>query len=357
MKHMKFTLTAVLGLFIVGGLSAQITIDTSIPSPGAGSVLGDASGDGVASWQAASGSGSGSGFWEGSQTGSINNTNSGNINVNSLLSCGYVETNERITRTGYAGTGITFGGADLTMRTAGANTLACYNGYVGINGYPATSGARLHVNGGARASGNITTDARVGVGTHEPVEALHVVGSSKLEGNVHVGVGTTVSCSYIETSERIYRTGHHGTSLAFGGADLVMRTAGSNTLACYNGYVGVNGYPSTSGAKLQVNGSCQATEFISGTTTYPDYVFEDDYKLMPLDELAAFIAEEGHLPKIATEKEVEAFGGVKLGELQIQLLEKVEELTLYTLQQEERIKAQQEAYDALKAQVESLQNN
>ena len=250
MKHMKFTLTAVLGLFIVGGLSAQITIDTSIPSPGAGSVLGDASGDGVASWQAASGSGSGSGFWEGSQTGSINNTNSGNINVNSLLSCGYVETNERITRTGYAGTGITFGGADLSMRTAGANTLACYNGYVGVNGYP-----------------------------------------------------------------------------------------------------------STSGAKLQVNGSCQATEFISGTTTYPDYVFEDDYKLMPLDELAAFIAEEGHLPKIATEKEVEAFGGVKLGELQIQLLEKVEELTLYTLQQEERIKAQQEAYDALKAQVESLQNN
>ncbi|MDP7395349.1 MAG: LamG domain-containing protein [Lentisphaeria bacterium] len=54
MKHMKFTLTAVLGLFIVGGLSAQITLDTSTASPGAGSVLVDAAGDGVASWQAAS---------------------------------------------------------------------------------------------------------------------------------------------------------------------------------------------------------------------------------------------------------------------------------------------------------------
>jgi len=244
---MKLTLTAVLGLFIVGGLSAQITLDTSTASPGAGSVLVDAAGDGVASWQAAS---SGSGFWEGSQTGSINNANTGNVNINGPLNCGYIYTNERIVRTGYT-----------------------------------------------------------------------------------------------------------GTSLAFGGADLVMRTAGSNTLACYNGYVGINGYPSTSGAKLQVNGDCQAADFISDTTTYPDYVFEDDYKLMPLDELAAFIAEEGHLPKIATEKEVEAFGGVKLGELQVQLLEKVEELTLYTLQQEERIKAQQEAYDALKAQVESLQNN
>ena len=54
MKHMKFALTAVLGLFIVGGMSAQITLDTSVASPGAGSVLVDANGDGVASWQAAS---------------------------------------------------------------------------------------------------------------------------------------------------------------------------------------------------------------------------------------------------------------------------------------------------------------
>jgi hypothetical protein len=47
-------LAAVLGLFIVGGTSAQVTIDTSSASPGAGSVLVDANGDGVAVWQAAS---------------------------------------------------------------------------------------------------------------------------------------------------------------------------------------------------------------------------------------------------------------------------------------------------------------
>ncbi len=54
MKHVKFALAAVLGLFIVGAISAQVTIDVSNPSPGAGSVLGDADGTGVASWQAAS---------------------------------------------------------------------------------------------------------------------------------------------------------------------------------------------------------------------------------------------------------------------------------------------------------------
>ena len=51
---MKFVVTTVLGLFIVGGMSAQITLDTSVASPGAGSVLVDADGTGVAVWQAAS---------------------------------------------------------------------------------------------------------------------------------------------------------------------------------------------------------------------------------------------------------------------------------------------------------------
>ena len=88
---------------------------------------------------------------------------------------------------------------------------------------------------------------------------------------------------------------------------------------------------------LVVNGNVKANDFISDTTTYPDYVFEADYSLMPLDELEAFIAREGHLPKIASEEEVRARGGVNLSQLQIQLLEKIEELTLHTIALEKRI--------------------
>lgn len=68
-----------------------------------------------------------------------------------------------------------------------------------------------------------------------------------------------------------------------------------------------------------------------------DYVFDDTYNLRPLDEVSSYISENKHRPEIpsATEMQEE---GVSLDKLVIQLLQKVEELTIYTIQQEERIK-------------------
>jgi hypothetical protein len=129
--------------------------------------------------------------------------------------------------------------------------------------------------------------------------------------------------------------------------------------------------------RLHVNGNVRANAFISNTTTYPDYVFKPDYQLMPLRQLAAYVKKEQHLPGIPSEREVQAQGGiVNISELQINLLKKVEELTLYTLQQEDMIqdqgktitsqtetittlrqanKAQQDALAALAARVEALE--
>ena len=83
----------------------------------------------------------------------------------------------------------------------------------------------------------------------------------------------------------------------------------------------------------------------------PDYVFEDDYKLMPLEELKSFIDRNGHLPGIAPAHEVKS-EGLDLAGSQMDLLEKVEELTLYTLQQEGRLTEQQ---SQLQAQRDHLQ--
>ncbi len=71
--------------------------------------------------------------------------------------------------------------------------------------------------------------------------------------------------------------------------------------------------------------------------SYPDYVFEDGYRLMPLAELETFVAENKHLPNVPTATEVEGGKRINMTELQIRLLEKVEELTLYTLAQEKTI--------------------
>lgn len=81
----------------------------------------------------------------------------------------------------------------------------------------------------------------------------------------------------------------------------------------------------------------QADE-IKVKTSGADFVFDKDYQLRPLSEVKAFIQENQHLPEIKSAQEMQE-DGVSVSELQTQLLQKIEELTLYILQQEERIKA------------------
>lgn len=75
---------------------------------------------------------------------------------------------------------------------------------------------------------------------------------------------------------------------------------------------------------------------IASENEWADYVFFDNYKLMPLKKLQSFIQENRHLPKIPTAKEV-VEGGVELKELNIKLLEKIEELSLYVIGLEREI--------------------
>jgi len=71
---------------------------------------------------------------------------------------------------------------------------------------------------------------------------------------------------------------------------------------------------------------------------WPDYVFQEDYRLLPLSELRAFVKRHSHLPGIPSAAEVEAKGGVEVGDLQRRMLETIEQQALYILQLEERVK-------------------
>ena len=91
--------------------------------------------------------------------------------------------------------------------------------------------------------------------------------------------------------------------------------------------------------------------------TFPDFVFEPDLEPMPLDELRQFVESEKHLPGVMSAAEVAQNGGVNLSLLQLQLLEKVEELTLYVLEQNDTIKAHQATIRALAARLEALEHD
>lgn len=121
--------------------------------------------------------------------------------------------------------------------------------------------------------------------------------------------------------------------------DLVVKgTVGIGTPLVHN----------TNGYSLAVNGKIGTKDIqIEGGSdawTWPDYVFQSEYKLPPLSEVARYIHTNKHLPDVPSAQEVEK-NGYSMSELDIALLKKVEELTLYIIEQQKQI-------DELKKKVE-----
>jgi hypothetical protein len=90
--------------------------------------------------------------------------------------------------------------------------------------------------------------------------------------------------------------------------------------------------------------------------TVPDYVFAPEYKLMPLDELAAFVRKERHLPNVPNAEMIKS-QGLNLSRFPLDLLEKVEELALYTIEQHGRISDLAKENEELKTRLAKLEEN
>ncbi|SED94875.1 hypothetical protein SAMN04487765_0890 [Tenacibaculum sp. MAR_2010_89] len=121
-----------------------------------------------------------------------------------------------------------------------------------------------------------------------------------------------------------------------------------------NGNVGI-GTTDTKGFKLGVNGKIATTEVkVASYANWSDFVFEKEYKLPTLTEVEKHIKEKGHLKDIPSAKEVEK-NGFFLGEMDAKLLQKIEELTLYTLQQEKRLNEKDKEVKQLKEQNSKIE--
>lgn len=103
---------------------------------------------------------------------------------------------------------------------------------------------------------------------------------------------------------------------------------------------------------LSVNGNVRADR-VKVYTTWADFVFEDEYELPTLPEVEKYIKENGHLENIPSAAEVEE-KGIELGEMNKLLLQKVEELTLYMIEQNKVNEQQAKQIEELKAQVKEL---
>ncbi|UYQ94803.1 hypothetical protein MKQ68_06825 [Chitinophaga horti] len=106
-----------------------------------------------------------------------------------------------------------------------------------------------------------------------------------------------------------------------------------------NSNIGI-GTASTGAYRLAVEGIIGARKVRVTQAAWADYVFQPDYKLRSIPELEAFINTHGHLPDVPSAEEV-AKDGIDLGDMDSRLLRKIEELTLYVIEQQKQIKAMQ----------------
>ncbi|MEM7486500.1 MAG: hypothetical protein AAF348_14935 [Bacteroidota bacterium] len=201
---------------------------------------------------------------------------------------------------------------------------------------------------------HLAIDGRTGIGTKNPSALLSVataVGSSSFPtassmGNVlqtlDAGNNTIEFGNAIGNNERkAWILARHSDTERFGEFYSTLHL--QPDVGDKSQYIGVAvGFPTDSslpiGTHLAVNGNISAKEVICKIDGLPDYVFEKNYDLPSLAQVEKYIKTNGHLEHIPTAKTA-AEDGVGVADMTSKLLRKIEELTLYTIQQQKEIEA------------------
>lgn len=134
--------------------------------------------------------------------------------------------------------------------------------------------------------------------------------------------------------------------------DAPSATNAAMTIKANSGNIGIG--VSDPQYKLAVYGTIGATKVKVTQSGWPDYVFSDGYRLPSLAEVEAFIKEQKHLPQVPSATEVEK-NGLDLGDNQAILLKKIEELTLYLIEQDKALKQKQEKIEQLTKKMSSFE--
>lgn len=141
--------------------------------------------------------------------------------------------------------------------------------------------------------------------------------------------------------------------LSYGTASGSSMMFGTNTSSGYENLMTLN--KSAGLALLTLKGNLHSREVKVTADAGADFVFDESYELRTLEETEKFILRNKHLPEIASEAEM-IENGLELGEMNIKLLQKIEELTLYMIDINKQLKAQNERMEKLQLENSELKN-
>ncbi|MFL9483220.1 hypothetical protein ACI6Q2_10630 [Chitinophagaceae bacterium LWZ2-11] len=172
------------------------------------------------------------------------------------------------------------------------------------------------------------------------------VSASKNEGGDIAIQNPTKTAAGTANVWRIYNmTGQYGNSLQFWAYGNVENGGVNRFTLMDNGNVGIGTTSPTD--KLSVNGTILSKKIKVTQQNWPDYVFDSSYTLAPLSQVEQFIKNNKHLPDVPSAKEV-ADKGLDVGDNQAVLLKKIEELTLYMIEQNRKMDAQSKQIEEVK---------
>jgi len=180
-------------------------------------------------------------------------------------------------------------------------------------------------------------------------------------GSVKTDVGSHVEGFVAGDSEPLFRLnsfpsmqlemGQGGTTLT----DVALRRTGVATVSVLFGDDVRRSDPAGEIGNVVVSGNVRAKRFIADgiTLNVPDYVFGDNYRLMPLDELEAYTKHQKHLPDMPSAAEI-AREGLDVAQFQMKLLQKIEELTMHVLNQQRTLQEQRTQIRTLETKVRQV---